>query len=292
VTYEEALEENTMVRTVLFTAVLVGMFSTPALAQRSRGPASQPFDIDFPGGTLAELIKVIEGKLGSKSNVIATKEALAVVLPDFSLHQVRTKDVLSAVLKLGPTGRQRLDLSSSGAIITVTLQAYPIHKVPKWTRVHDLRDLLGGGGYKIADIVTAIETAWDMGAKERSAQLKFHQETQLLIAMGTEFELDIIDRVLTELRRGGKTKGDEAALKKAADALALAEAQKEKSEAEQELARKKLEDAQRAQARYAQQVASYERQVADLRERLRALSAENNALQKKLQDLEAKKKNR
>jgi cell division protein FtsB len=281
------MEESTMTRAILFSAVLVGLFSTPAMAQRSsRNQVIPSFDIDFPGGTLDELLKVIEGKIGTKTNVIASKDALAAVLPAFSLRQVNTKDVLQAMEKLVVLKDKKMHIASSGPVITVHLRGYPTRTVPKWTRVHDLRDLLGEGNYKVADIVTAVETAWGMGAKERTAQLKFHDETKLLIAMGTEFELDIIDRVLTELRRGGQIKAAEAARKKLADELALAKAQKEKSEAEHKLTREKLGDYQTAMVKYQKQTDSYERQIADLRERIKKLSAENQALERKIKVLE------
>jgi hypothetical protein len=296
---QEKSEEVPMMRAILFSAVLVGLFSTPAEAQRSsRDPENQPFDIDFPGGTLAELLTVIEGKLGAKPNVIASKEALEVVLTAFSLRKVRTTDVLNALEKLAAFNRPRIEMSTSGRITIVLVKPVAIRKprkAPTWTRVYDLRDLLLGlNPYKIADIVTAVETAWGMDPEPHGARLKFHEETRLLIAMGTELELEIIDQVLREMRGGRKKKGGEAALKKATDDLVVATAQREKLQAERELARKQLEDGQLALLKYAKQLESYERQIADLRGRVRALSSVNDALRQKVKDLEeeGKKKGR
>ena len=42
------------------------------------------------------------------------------------------------------------------------------------------------------DINAAIRTAWDMLGKPSSASLKFHRETKLLIARGTEEELKLV----------------------------------------------------------------------------------------------------
>ncbi|MHC4598525.1 MAG: hypothetical protein ACYS47_05930, partial [Planctomycetota bacterium] len=132
-----------MIRAILISAFLVGLFSTPATAQRSsRNQVLPSFDIDFPGGTLGELLKVIEGKIGTKTNVIASKDALAVVLPAFSLRKVHTKDVLQAMEKLVHLKEKKMRIASSGPVITVSLTPYPTRQVLKWTRVYDLRDLL------------------------------------------------------------------------------------------------------------------------------------------------------
>ena len=57
------------------------------------------------------------------------------------------------------------------------------------------------------DINTGIRAAWEMsGQTSSSPSLKFHQETKLLIARGTEQELRLVQEVLKALERGTAAK--------------------------------------------------------------------------------------
>jgi hypothetical protein len=56
--------------------------------------------------------------------------------------------------------------------------------------------------YKIEDITTAIQTTWDMLGKARGAQLKYHKDTALLIAVGAPEQLAVISQVLASLAQG------------------------------------------------------------------------------------------
>lgn len=53
--------------------------------------------------------------------------------------------------------------------------------------------------YKVEDITTAIQSGWEMLHVTKVPQLKFHPETRLLIAVGTEDNLRIIENVLKQL---------------------------------------------------------------------------------------------
>jgi nitrogen regulatory protein PII len=287
------MKEDAMIRSIVLPVILAGLIAVPTNALGGEDadvhPMYQAFDVDFPGGTLARLLVAIEGKLGSKPNVIASEEALGIVLPAFSLRQVTTGDLLQALEKLGIIEDMMLNISSTGKIITVQAKAYRKTRTATKpsTRIYDLRDVLGA--YKIADIVTAVETAWEMRIEKATAKMKFHEETKILIAVGDENELGVIEYVLQELRRGLKLDGKAAVAQKAAKQLALAMAQKDQYLAEKELTVRYLNDAKVSQSRYEKQIQSYERQVSDLRARLRELTAEMNALRQKLEEMEAER---
>ena len=38
--------------------------------------------------------------------------------------------------------------------------------------------------FKIGDITTAVQTTWQLGGKDARTELKYHEDTQLLIALG------------------------------------------------------------------------------------------------------------
>ena len=53
---------------------------------------------------------------------------------------------------------------------------------------------------RIEDITTAIQSGWEMLHVSKLPQLKYHPETKLLIAVGSEENLTIIESVLEQLR--------------------------------------------------------------------------------------------
>ena len=70
-------------------------------------------------------------------------------------------------------------------------------KNPRETRVFFVGNLLKK--FKIEDVTTALETVWQMSSKAK-ADLKYHQDTQLLIVRADRAQLDMTTAVLTQLR--------------------------------------------------------------------------------------------
>jgi hypothetical protein len=56
------------------------------------------------------------------------------------------------------------------------------------------------GKFKVEDVTTAVQTAWAMGQNEANAELKYHQDTQLLIVRGPKAYLNVVKDVLSELK--------------------------------------------------------------------------------------------
>jgi hypothetical protein len=54
--------------------------------------------------------------------------------------------------------------------------------------------------FKIDDITTALQTTWQLGGRESKAELKYHQDTQLLIALGSPEQLNTAAEVLAQLK--------------------------------------------------------------------------------------------
>ena len=53
--------------------------------------------------------------------------------------------------------------------------------------------------FKIDDITTAVQTTWQLGGKDARTELKYHQDTQLLIALGSPEQLGTAADVLAQL---------------------------------------------------------------------------------------------
>ncbi|MEO8427529.1 MAG: hypothetical protein ABI651_10500 [Verrucomicrobiota bacterium] len=50
--------------------------------------------------------------------------------------------------------------------------------------------------FKVEDITTAIQTTWQLDGKGSKAELKYHQDTQLLIALANKPQLETVTEVL------------------------------------------------------------------------------------------------
>jgi len=72
-------------------------------------------------------------------------------------------------------------------------------EVPKVVRFYPLAPYLGPDRYNVDDITTAIQTGWRMQGDEDQPQLNFHKDTKLLIVLGTERQLRMIEEVLSAL---------------------------------------------------------------------------------------------
>jgi len=55
--------------------------------------------------------------------------------------------------------------------------------------------------FKVEDITTAIQTTWQLAGKGSKAELKYHQDTQLLIALANKPQLETATEILQELQR-------------------------------------------------------------------------------------------
>lgn len=83
----------------------------------------------------------------------------------------------------------------------------------KYCRFYQLADYLDN--YKIEDITTAIKTGWNLLGVQSPAEMKFHPETKLLIAVGPSDQLEVIENVIRQLRKSdSKTPASEEAVSK------------------------------------------------------------------------------
>jgi hypothetical protein len=154
---------------------------------------TETFDLAFPGGPPAKLVDAIERTSGTRPNVLISPRLANTVLPKMELHGVTESSVFMA---LNALANNDLPGNWRPANNVWIFQGRPeFHR----TQVFYVGDLLQK--FKIEDITTAIQTIGKLDGKEAGAELKFHQETQLLIARADEDQLGGIKELLNELRR-------------------------------------------------------------------------------------------
>jgi hypothetical protein len=184
------------------------------------GPGTSPEpsidNVTFKGGTAQELVDALEKTIGQKPNVILTPSLTGIEIPPFELHNVTLGDIFMALNLMASAGREEWTWtrspSSAGlwTLIPAKQQtqpqpglAYFAQNQPpppgslRAAQIFNVSAFLDF--YKIEDITTAIETAWNMLKSETPAEMKFHKDTHLLIAVGNGQQISVISQVLQEL---------------------------------------------------------------------------------------------
>ena len=150
---------------------------------------TETFDLKFPGGSPSELVAAIESA-GVKVNALIQPGMEKVRFPNLDFRDVTAANVLTAVSMLD-NGRSARWLYSDRVWV---LTAPPTNRRPQVFYVGHLLSQL-----KIDDITTAIQTTWQMAGKPATAEMKFHEETRLLIVLGEPQQLESVSEVLGQL---------------------------------------------------------------------------------------------
>jgi hypothetical protein len=203
----------------LASAPAFGQQSGPARSQAMASvpkPALVKFDLDFPGGTPAELAAAIQNATGRPLNVIIPSEAAHAKFPPFKMKNVDVAQLFRALLLASHHRETRTEPSSGGPhsfyrdlfcgfqtdgdVTNDSIWYFHndgIFPAAPSVRFYLLTPYLDRG-LSADDITAAIQTAWKMLGGS-TASLTFQKETKLLIAAGKPSQLNIIDTVLKTL---------------------------------------------------------------------------------------------
>lgn len=193
---------------------------------QNQPPANPPpvltkFNLDFPGGTPAQLVEAIEKAMGKPLNAIIPTEDADLQMPPLKMSDVVVPQLFAALKAAsvktvtvppsrfggysqytGDYGFQTADSPLSDASIWYFHANKPSMspEVPteKVCRFYSLDHYLNSG-FTVDDITTAIQTGWKMAGITSPPELNYHKETKLLIAFGEPNELETIQTVLGTL---------------------------------------------------------------------------------------------
>lgn len=170
------------------------------------------FDISFPGGTAAELIKALSTSSGEPINAMIPEGSDYFVMPPFDFRNVTVTEVLKTLaerkalpVKTSDNSYHYKDVGYSWVLfngIWVLRIDLPVANLPQQTSVvpFNVGDLLTT--YTIDDVTTAIDAAWTLQEASPKSQLFFHNDTSILLAKGSVTELNAVTAVLEKLRDG------------------------------------------------------------------------------------------
>ncbi len=202
-----------------------------AAAQRAK---DKPFSLSFPGGPVQAFIEAVEKARGEPFNVIVPDSAQDLVIPPVNVKEVRLQPLLTA---LSSTSAQQVAVRTentrgpgmppsfnvnyhdSSFIFTPAggaeegnlwqlqvSRAAPLPPAPAEPRhatFHSIKPLLAAG-MKVEDLVTVLKTTWSMLklSDQEIPELKVHEETGILIAVGSGEGLSMISSVLQMAGQG------------------------------------------------------------------------------------------
>lgn len=212
----------------------------PQLAQRyfpagvpgspaAEAEAEPRFSIKFEGGSPDQLVRALRQAVTTTTknapgpNVMIANAMRDVQIPPFALQNVTVSDVFQALNNVADSAKSgQWSLSGSTQPIWVLnpansfgssvdpLTGQPLGmggraREPRTVQVFPVSRYLAE--LKIDDLTTAIQTAWNLLPSVRDEggtppTLKFHKDTELLIAVGTDDQLRLAKEVLTSLSQG------------------------------------------------------------------------------------------
>ncbi len=219
--------------TYLLVIVLTGLSWSSWAAAEPAAAAPPPapgelLDLDFPGGTLGDYVEALRQVAVDVNVVLATPEVRDLPVPPIRLNSVAVGAAVRVV-----EGEIHLDGRSGLVIVANEIQVTgpnqkPVFRIsthrrgrPSSAEVHvwSVAALLSQD-VKAEAILTAVETSLElMGGEHAQSQVRFHQDTGVLIAYGERQHLSAIDHVVDGMHEA-------AAERKAADRMA-AESQRQ-----------------------------------------------------------------
>jgi len=184
------------------------------------------FNLDFPGGTPAQLVKAIEKATTKPLNVVINKEDENLELPPLKMNNVYLPQLFTA---LEAASRKTVAVSTSigspggyssysqfssgygfktadGPLSDDSIWYFhvekpsmpPVVSTQKISQFYSLSPYLDRG-FTVDDITTAIQTGWKMAGESATPELNYHKETKILIAFGEPDKLKTIADVLKTL---------------------------------------------------------------------------------------------
>ena len=196
----------------LLLALLTATYGVPpTIAQpgdRSYQHPNSRFDVDFPGGTLEEYVASIrKARTDGAANIVVMPNAKNLAIPPIKLVGVTVGAAISIL-----EGPYQLE---SGRFAEVDVRSYEIEdsedRVIK-IMAHFERPSIRSAVWSVEEALAHGQSADELlGAVEavvalfhQKADISFHPPTRLLIARGTDEQLDLVREALSELINGAE----------------------------------------------------------------------------------------
>ncbi len=211
-----------MIMVLVLNAVTFG--AAQALAQQPPPKPAAPLapqptvSIQFPGGSLADYVKALKDGAPTFNIVMLVPEAREIKLPPIKLDSVAFGPAVGLLSGEHPLGDSVVKIlvndlggplgsDDPGSVYKIWSERRELHRPPAQVRVWSIGELLGPDR-KADDVLTAVETAVGLLEGYPPAKIRYHAETNLIVASGEEEQLHAIDRVVNGIRLGQRMPGE------------------------------------------------------------------------------------
>ena len=201
------------------TCVLAALFMMAAGDQQ---PAVPLIDLSFPGGSALDYVAALR-KAASEANVVVDPEAAGITMPPVALKRVTVPAALDLL-----NGKQRS--AEGGMAIQLLVRHVETHdpeERPTYQVMAQAAGRLGrpaperaahvwtvssllAGDLTSRKLLSAVELALDVVGPDTKPDVRFHEDTGLLIASGAEAQIKAIDSVIDQLGESAKQQRNEA----------------------------------------------------------------------------------
>jgi len=175
----------------------------------AEGERAGLLDISFPGGTLAEFVAYLDKAIqthvrdATRANFLIADELKKTPVPKVELRSVDVGTLMSAMRVLVGQNYQWQQIGSSTWVAISRpdarkTQAFYIGQLLRRAGEKPAKDEKLRG-FTVADITTALETVWQMDSASKP-ELKYHEDTQLLVIRADLRQIQMAENVLNQLR--------------------------------------------------------------------------------------------
>jgi hypothetical protein len=162
-----------------------------------------PFDLNFPGGPVYKFVDMVQESMRRPFNVIIPAPAENLMMPAVRVQGVRLESLLKALSSYENPGLGFIfqpPQDGDGDTLWSLWMPPVAPQAPPQLAFHQLKPKIAAG-VKVDDILTVAKTAWSMMKvpADEMPEVKYHEETGILIAVGRAESLSVIRDVLSQM---------------------------------------------------------------------------------------------
>ena len=155
--------------------------------------------LDFPGGTVQEYVEALK-HAGAEGRVVITGESGTMPMQPVTLRNVQIESairILDGIESDSGANARRVTIESLGNLYRVHIESRR-RSAETVSRVWSLRAITANG-MKDDTLLSAIEAGIDTLGEGRAPNLRYHEPTALLIAVGDPVALKLIESIIDGL---------------------------------------------------------------------------------------------
>lgn len=169
-------------------------------AEAEQASGVSRYDLEFPGGTPAQLVAAIRKASEGPCNLVIASNVAELSLPPLSLNSTTTTELLIALAQMfSQTGMVTLSPGGSNVNETTVWILYRNSRVS--CRVTNIEFLLAA--YTVDEITNALTTAWKLQGREQPKYV-YDKASGLLMVTGDDRQLELMNEVLVQMNEGVK----------------------------------------------------------------------------------------